>query len=57
MLAVAEARTAALPALLGVEALAAGYRAALLTAAAVALLAAAISALGPHRRADRAPAT
>ncbi|MFG2047033.1 DHA2 family efflux MFS transporter permease subunit [Micromonospora sp. NPDC048935] len=53
MLAVAKARTSAAQALPAVEALAAGYRAALLTAAVVALLAAAVSATGLRRRAVR----
>lgn len=49
MLAVAQARTSALTTLPDAEALAAGYRAALFAAAAVALLAAAVSALGLRR--------
>ncbi|MEV6801615.1 DHA2 family efflux MFS transporter permease subunit [Micromonospora rifamycinica] len=53
MLAVAKARTSAVQALPAVEALAAGYRAALLTAAVVALLAAAVSAAGLRRHAVR----
>ncbi|MEU8328590.1 MFS transporter [Micromonospora sp. NPDC048839] len=53
MLAVAKARTSASQALPAVEALAAGYRAALLTAALVALLAAVVSATGLRRRAVR----
>ncbi|MFI5496789.1 DHA2 family efflux MFS transporter permease subunit [Actinoplanes sp. NPDC051859] len=49
MLAIAAARTTALDHLPPVEALAAGYRAALLSAAAVALLAAALSAVRPRQ--------